>query len=303
MRTKLILGAIVLLVFAGSFVAKTLLGTATPRIAPGRQSSRRIVSMSPSITETFFALGLGDRVVGVTRFCNFPPEVRHKARIGGHLDPNIEAIVALRPDLVVMLVENEPYRVDFHRLGLNTLVVCHQNVEGILESIPKLGNACGAEREARVLAADIRARLDHVRRKVAGRRPPRVMVAIDRALGSGTLRDVWIAASDGYCDEIIVLAGGRNACRNRGARCPVVSIEGIVSMNPEVIVDLAAGVSAADDPEASLADWRQVAQVEAVRNHRVHVLACDYAVVPGPRFILLVEQLARLFYPELDWEQ
>ncbi len=303
MYHKLILTAIVLSVFVGSFLAKGRFSDSHRR-ATEKLTCERIVSMAPSITETLFALGLGDRVVGVTPFCEYPPEAKEIARIGAYLDPNLEAVLSLDPDLVVMLVENGQTTPALHKLGLNTLTVCHQNVEGTLASITKIGRKCGATDEARELVAGLRARMQRVQRKTAGLPRLRVLFAIERTPGSGTLEDVYIAGAGGYFDKIITLAGGQNAHRDRTVASPVVSAEGIMKMNPQVILDLVVNLDQGrHDPATLLADWQGLARVEAVADGRVHLVEADYFTKPGPRFILLLEDLARMLHPEVDWER
>jgi iron complex transport system substrate-binding protein len=290
------------LVFVGSFLARGLLDRTAAAIAPGPRECRRIVSMAPSVTETLFALGLGERVVGVSQFCDYPPEARTRAKIGGYLDPNFEAILGLRPDLVVLLVEDEQSATAFRKLGLPTLAVCHKNIEGILDSLLVIGRACDAESAARQLRTDLQARLDRVQRKTAGLARPRVMVVAGRTPGGGKLEDLYIAASDGHLDRLVELAGGQNAYSLGAIHFPTVSSEGVLKIDPDVIIDLVSEASLAElGRERMLADWRQVAQVAAVRNNRVYLVADDRAARPGPGFVLLLERFARLIHPEVDW--
>jgi len=302
MHHKLILTAIAVLVFAGSFLAKGLLdepGGGQPAEV-GR--CRRVVSMAPSITETLFALGLGDRVVGRTRYCKFPPEVREIPQIGGYFDPNFEAIVALQPDLIVTPAENVYAMPAFTKLKLNTLSVRQQNVDEILDSITDIGRAFGVQQKARLIVADLQERMQCIRQKTAGLPRPRVLVVVYRPLGSGRLEDVCIAIRDGHIDQLVAKAGGQNACRRGAFRFPVVSGEGLLEINPEIIIDLVPEASARElASEGILADWRQAGQLRAVADRRVYVLADDHASIPGPSFILLVEEFARLIHPEVNW--
>jgi iron complex transport system substrate-binding protein len=302
MRDRIILVTILVLIFAGSAVAKRLLVDSEPCMPTAERPSQRIVSLAPSLTETLFALDLGDRVVGVSRFCLYPPQAAELPNVGGYVDPNFEAIVALRPDMVVMLEEHEQSMPAFKKLGLRTLTVRHKDIEGILASIPVIGRACGAEAKAAELVADIRRRLERVRQKTAGLPRPRVMVAVNRALGSGRLEDVYVAAGDGHLGRIVELAGGENACPPSAAHFPTVSSEGILYINPDIIIDVVKEQSAAElGIESIRADWQQVADVEAVRRGRVYVVSDDHATIPGPDFVSLVERLARLIHPEVDW--
>jgi iron complex transport system substrate-binding protein len=260
--------------------------------------------MAPSITETLFAVGLGDRVVGVTQFCRYPPEAQKLPKVGGYHNPNYEALLALKPDLVVILVEHEKSLPALKDLGLRRLAVCHQNVEGILDSITTLGAAFGKQTEADRIVADIQGRIERAERKTTGRNRPRVMFAIRQNVGSGQLEGVTVAAASSFFNEVIAMAGGQNACGDLAAPFPVVSGEGILWINPEVIIDLVPPTPQTKLDQAKiLGDWDRVADVEAVRSGHVYVLRDDFASIPGPRFILLVEKLARLLHPEIDWEQ
>lgn len=302
MRNRLLPAAIILVILAASLSAKRLLGTAAPDDPPQPRRRQRIVSMAPSITETLYALGLDDRVAGRTRYCLYPPEVKSKPEVGGYLNPNYEAVLAVKPDLVIALTGDPHAMAAFHKLRLRTLVVCHNDVEGVLASFTDVGRLCGAEDRAGRIVADIRARMQRIRRKTARLDRPRVLIVIQRAVVGGKLEDICVAGGESFPGRMIALAGGRNACPPTAVRAPVVSAEGIMSINPQVILDMTAGLSGEkQDPEELLSAWRQLGPVEAVRHGRVRSLDADYAFVPGPRFILLLEELARLIHPEVDW--
>ena len=304
MRNKLLPAAIILSVFAASFTAKRLLRKAEPEEAPQPRRCERIVSMAPSITETLYALGLDDRVVGVTRYCSYPPATMRKPKVGGYHNPNFEAVLALRPDLVVLLTGDRQSRSAFRKLGLNTLEVCHNNVEGILASFTRIGRTCTADNEARRIVAGIETRLERIRRGTAGLKRPRVLIVIQRTADGDRLEHVCVAGTDGFFDKMIALAGGENAQPPSAVRFPLVSAEGILWVNPEVILDMTAGlVQGKRGQQSPLGAWQRLGEVEAVKSGRVHALRADYAFVPGPRFILLVEELARLIHPEVDWEE
>lgn len=304
MPTKLILTATVVLVFVGSYLAKQRLPlgiqASNRSEAHFPRNAQRIISMAPSVTETLFALGLGDRVIGVSRYCTYPPEAAAKPRIGGLFDPNFEAIVAARPDLIVMLDGSLQNRPAFDKLGLPILVLDHRNIDGILASLTKIGRACGVPTKSEAMVADLQTRVRRVQEKVAGRPRPRVMFAVERTLGAGQVQDVYVAGADGHLDGIIAMAGGQNAYQGT-VRFPVISSEGILKMNPEVIVDMVPRLVPGADREKIASDWQQLKQVGAVQHGRVYVLDDDYVSIPGPRFILFVEKLARLIHPEVAW--
>jgi iron complex transport system substrate-binding protein len=246
--------------------------------------------MAPSITESLFALGLGDRLVGATTFCKYPPEVEKLPKIGGYLDPNFEAVINLKPDLVILLTEQEDSAPRFQKLGLPTLVVHHKTVDGVIESLRLMGECCGVGERGRLLAVQLESRMEKIRRKTAGLKRPKAMIVVDREPDTSRLADVYIAGADDYFDRMIEIAGGENAYRDTLVRFPTVSAEGMIRMNPDVIVDLT---------EQNLDDWRSLGAVEAVKRHRVYAIQRDYAN-PGPRMIEFIEKLAQWLHPELD---
>ncbi|MHC5053398.1 MAG: ABC transporter substrate-binding protein [Planctomycetota bacterium] len=296
------LAAFVVAVFAASFTAKAFVSRDPAPTGPGRGAPSRIVSLAPSITETLFALSLGDRVVGVTRYCDHPPEARTRAKVGGYYDPSYEAIVALQADLTILLPQHEEPQKRLAALGIETLTVGNTSTAAILDAIAAVGRRCDAEAEAREIGSGLRARLARVSERTRGLERPRVLLSVGRAMGSGSLKDVYFAGGMTLYDEAISLAGGENACRGGGAKYPKLTGESVLVLDPDVIVDLVADLEASGlSEDAVLADWRSIPGARAVETGRVHVLSKAYAVRPGPRFILLVEDLARILHPEADW--
>jgi iron complex transport system substrate-binding protein len=304
MKYRFTLMAAIFLVFAGSLVAQRRIDVPIGPEASPRWRCRRIVSMSPSITETLYALGLGERVFGVERDCHYPPEVENVKKtgnVGGYYDPNLEAIVALKPDLVIMLEEQALALPNFEKLGLETLLVNHQTVKGVIESFRIIGGKCGRGPEGRQMARDLLDRVDRIRRRTRNLPRPRVLFVLDRTHGCGHLADLYVAADDNYIDTMIDWAGAKNAYSRRGVRYPVVSTEGIMALNPDVIVDLVQPGRVQElGRQTLLDDWNDVKGVTAVKNGRVLIFDQDYASVPGPRFIRLVEELARQLHPEVQ---
>ena len=263
---------------------------------------QRIVSLAPSVTATPFALGLGDRVVGVTRFGDFPPEALKKPKVGGFSDPSYERILELKPDHVFLLEFHEVARDNLTRLRIKTETLTADSIPELIASIRAIGSACGVERNAEKLVRSMEQRLAVVRGKIAGRERPRVLVSIGRTMGSGSLKDIYAAGRGTIFGEAVELAGGANALEDDTADYPRLSIEGVLDLDPDVIVDLVVDMKEKHlDAADIVSEWRDAAHVAAVRNGRVYVLGQDYVVVPGPRIVLLVEQLARLFHPEIDW--
>lgn len=262
---------------------------------------RRIISLAPSVTEVLFALNLGDRVVGVTHHCRYPSAALSKERVGDYYHPDYEAILSLRPDLVVLLPEHEEAERYLSSLGVKTLRVNHFTIPGVLDSILRIGQICGTQAGERIVG-DIRRRMEAIRIKTAHLPPARVMISLGRNMGPGVIRDVYICGHDGFYSEMIELAGGKNAYPGGELKFPTLSAEGIIRLNPQVILEIVPDLTESGWKEEDiLGQWGQLKGVDAVANHRVHVLSHDYAVVPGPRFIQILEDMARLIHPEVRW--
>jgi len=270
----------------------------------GAAPPARIVSLAPSVTEFLFALGAGDRVVGVTRYCAFPPEAGALPKVGGYLDPNYEAIVSLRPDLVILMKTHEEARARLVSLGIRALAVDHDSVSGILESVPAIAAAIGTPGAGKALAEELSARVERVRRKAAGGARPRVMMVVGRNLASEVLSDVYISGRDGYYDQLLSLAGGENAYRDSTLAFPAVSAEGMLRLDPDFVFEVIPGIAGKPGELArARSRWTGFAGLRAGREGRAFVFGEGYAVVPGPRFVLLLEEMARALHPGVRWDE
>ncbi len=264
---------------------------------------QRIVSLAPSLTETLFALGLGDRVVGVTRYCAHPPQALELPKIGGHLDPSYEALLSLQPDLVVLIPSSDEIERRLESLGVRVLRVDQHDVEGVLGSITMLAEACGVPERGAALRASVEVRLQKVALRTAGQPRPRAVVVVGHDIGGGVVRSVWAAGPDTFYDGVLRIAGGVNAIEDGLARYPELSREGLASIDPDVVLDVIAGL---EDRGLSIREihggWLELRELRAVREGRVEVLDGDVMVVPGPRLPEMVENVARALHPELEWE-
>ena len=303
---------VILLSFAVTYWGKTVLNaSSTARLsglltADGKNkitTCDSIVSLAPSITETLFELGLGNKVVGVTTYCDFPEAAKSIDKIGGYFYPNHEAILALQPDLVVMLSVHEAFKEHAKELGLGTLSVNNQSVKGILNSMTQIGGACGAADEADKIVSRLSARIERIQKKTAGLDRPKVLVSVGRNMGTGKLDDLYISGKDGFFNELIQLAGGVNAYTGQTSQFPSVSDEGLIQLNPDVIVDIVPDIDNFPITEKEVLDeWNSIKYVQAVKDGRIHLFGDNFAAKPGPRFILILEKLARVVHPEVDWD-
>lgn len=256
---------------------------------------RRIISTAPSLTEILFELGAGDRVVGVSTYCHYPEQVRHLPRIGGLYDPHYEGLIRLDPDLVVTFDDNRQTLTGLQRLGLRTVAVRHETVDDILESVHIIGQAVGRTTAAEALTASMRSSLH----KAAGKNRtdrPRVLVAISRQNWGQGLHHLYIAGTDNFHHELIELAGGANAY-DGPLPYPSVTMEGLLAMAPDVIIDIIPPEAAAQTDHRKLAaDWALLS--EAGHQPRIAILSNDYAAVPGPRITRLLHDFAKAIHDE-----
>ena len=258
-----------------------------PKAAP-----QRIISLAPSVTETLFALGLGGRVIGVTAFCSYPPEVVGLARVGDFYNPNLEAIVRLNPDLVVMLESSADFYHRLTALNIPALMVRQESVDDVLDSFVQIGKACHAEDAGARLAESIRQELnqnemdtpDEADRKT-------VLIAVGHEPGPDGYQNVFIAGRDGFYDRLVWAAGGKNVY-DGSVKYPQLSREGILRLNPEIIIDVAPDLEKRGlTREDIIGPWKKTGDLQAVRDDRIFVLDQGYVAVPGPRMVLLWRDL------------
>jgi iron complex transport system substrate-binding protein len=261
---------------------------------------QRIVSTTPSITEILYALGLGDRIAGVTRFCRYPPEAQLKPKIGDYTNPNIEAIAALKPDLVI--IQNNPARLRerLSPMHLRAIEVDQQNIAGIYESIRAIGEAAGVPDRAEKLIGSIRAGLDAVHARAVELKRVRVMFVVGRS--QGRLDGLVVVGKASFLNEVLHTAGGENIFEDALAPYPKVSLEEVMSRDPEVILDMgdmADTVGVTDQHKREVvALWDRVATVDAVKQHHVFAIASDFYIVPGPRVIDSARSIFDMLHPE-----
>jgi iron complex transport system substrate-binding protein len=264
---------------------------------------RRIVSTSPSITEMLYALGLGDRVVGVTTFCHYPPEAMKKPKIGSYLAPSVEAIVALRPDLVISEKTGVRRPERLPGLKLNVLAVDDGTLAGIYDSIRKIGAAASVPERAESLCRDIAVSLEAIRKRVAGLPRRRMVFVIGRT--PGRLEGLVAVGPGPFLNELIEIAGGENIFRDAAAAYAKVTLEEVLARNPEAIVDMGemSVTTGVTEPQkrAVVALWSRYPNLAAVKRRAVFAVASDIFVVPGPRVVEAARAFAQMLHPEARW--
>jgi iron complex transport system substrate-binding protein len=258
----------------------------------------RIISMAPSITETLYELGLGDRIVGVTRFCRYPPEAQKIEKIGGFLDVNIEQIVTLKPSHVIALHESVDALQPLRRFGISIVTVDQRSLSGIRESFSVIGKACQADDRASEKLKELERREAALKERLQGVQPLPTLVVVGRAHEGKRLSGVYVSGRDGVYSDILALIGSRNVNDQKTVAVPTLSPEGLLSIGAEAIIE----VTNVDDPTTTIESlydfWRGYPGIPAIMHGRLAILTEDYASIPGPRYILLAERFASVLYPD-----
>lgn len=252
---------------------------------------RRIVSLAPSVTEILFALGLEERVIGVTEFSNYPPEAAGKPKVGSFVRLNAERILDLQPDLAVGTVEGN--RIDLVRLledaGVAVYGVNPQSVEGMIRTVAGLGALCGVKEQGDALVRDLRARLARVAERTWTSKRPRVFLQINT-------HPIMSVNRDTLHHDVIRLAGGDNLTADHAAPYPRVSLEEVLSKGPDVI--LISSMERGGAFEEARQAWFQWNTIPAVRTGRVYLIDSDLIDRPSPRVIEGLEAMADLLHPK-----
>jgi iron complex transport system substrate-binding protein len=260
----------------------------------------RIISLAPCVTEILFAIGAGNQVIANTSYCNYPPEAARREKIGGYLDPDVERVAALSPDLVLGARGNRREAIEqMQALRLTVITVDANNLEEVAQAIRLIGRVVGEENAAGKLAVELDARrkalLARTRHLAEARRP--------RTLFLFSFEGLFSAGAGSHIDELIRLAGGRNIAARTGAPWPQLSMEAIVSADPQVILLLSGhGAKTRLSAQAALGRlrvdprWRTIS---AVKRGRLAVLEDDLITIPGPRLIEGLEATAAALHPEL----
>jgi iron complex transport system substrate-binding protein len=257
----------------------------------------RIISLAPSITETLFALHADKQVVGVTRFCQYPPEAKSKPKIGGYYDVDDEAIARLYPTMVVLLPEHVEQRKRFLALGIPTLVVEQHSLAGLISSYVWLGQLTQRPAEGAWLANTLRQTLDQYAQEWLNQPWYTTLLIIGSSENLASVHDLYIIGQGEIYNECLAFFHLRNVYTQFLPKYPQISLEGLLKMNPDIIIEWLPGV-AADPKQIALRQktWSQQTALRAVQNHGVSIQQGDYLTIPGPRLLgaLAAIQQARL---------
>ena len=275
-------------------------GSTRPGTAAGSSQSRspRVISLAPHITEVVFALGRGARLVGVTSYCNYPPEARRLPRCGGAMNTDLERILSLRPDLILIHGQHptavrlcQDHKIRMIRTNANDLA-------GVYGLIRTIAEALGCSDRAEALVAGMKADVDRTRAAVSGRPPVRTFLSMSRP--TDRIKSLHTTNGSGFVSEMLEVAGGRNIFAKTAVLYPKIGPAELLRRKPDAIIEIQPGKTLTDPQRRQMAaQWSALGTIPAVVRKRIFFVTADYAMIPGPRMPILAKRFAQLLHPDL----
>ena len=284
--------SLVLAVFTAIFTL-----AATGAVTGAADEPQRIISLVPATTEMLFIMGAGPRIAGVSNYDRFPPDVERLPKVGGLLDPDVERLLSLKPDLVIVYDTQTDLKHQLERARIPMFGYVHRGLPDITDTMRALGARIGLKAAADAGAARLEQQLAAIRARVAGRPRPKTLLIFGRE--PGALRRIDASAGYGFLHDLLELAGGSDVLGDLRKQSVDMSTEMIITRAPEVILELHYGESLKPERfDAERRVWNALPSVPAVRNNRVFLLGGDEFVVPGPRIVIAADRFARTLHPE-----
>lgn len=245
----------------------------------------RLISLAPGITEIIFKLDCGYELVGVTKFCDYPEHAKSIEKVGGFIDLNIEAIVSLKPDIIFHYPEHYQ-KIKILKRKAKLVSVDHRDLKDLYNSIKKISTILNRKNKGQSIVNEIKSRLKEISLKTEGKKKKVLIVA---GRDPFQLRNITIVGKSDFLNEILQYSGGKN-CYNGDLYYPTISIESIISLNPEVIIEFSFFFKKSD-PEEIIRQWYGYDQIKAVSNRKIFVVKDQFWLRPGPRVIKIAEKL------------
>ncbi len=250
---------------------------------------RRVISLSPNITETIYALGAENFLVGVSDFCNYPPRARQKTRVGGLINPNLERIIALKPDLLLATPASEDLAAQLAQRNIRAVLLPNDRLQDIFATIDTLGRLFDLSRRAEKLTKTIRDSLE-IFRRLAQQLPhasPEALFVLHR--DPGTTRNISVIGGNTFTDDLWRMLGGRNAFESAGLKYGQLNSESLLTMNPDLIIEFKFNQKWDEQRRRNnKKEWQNLKQLKAVKEGHIYVIDGNYSLIPGPRVTLLI---------------
>jgi iron complex transport system substrate-binding protein len=254
---------------------------------------QRIVSVAPGITEILFALGAGDRVVGVSDYCNYPEAAKSKRKVGGYMTPSLEAILALRPDQVFMINQRPDVAQKLRQSRIDVVELDVDSLSGIYNSIQTIAGKIGAPARGQSLIQSIQKQLHDSATAANSHKKPRVLFIVGHS--PGTLSDLIAVGRGSYLNELMQLAGAENIFAGAPAPYPKVNMEEIIRRNPDVIIDMGNNEMVTNSQKEAVKQlWNKYPFLRAVQRQTVFPVSEDYFVTASPRVVQAVRHIRRM---------
>jgi iron complex transport system substrate-binding protein len=273
-----------------AFVLLLLLASCAAGPRPQESSGRppeRIISVVPNVTETLFAFGLGERVIAVGDYDQFPPEVNKKPRVGGLINPNIEKIIEMHPDLVITYGSQDVLRARLQSVGIHMYPFTHGNAEQTLQFMADLGHVVGAETQAGQVVQQIRKAFEEARAHAPPERP-KVLLVHDR--GAGTLGSFYSVGRKAFQHDLIEIAGGQNLFGDVDRETIQPTLEEVISRKPDIILETLAPGANESEVAQRKQDWGKLGLAKG----RIYIERESYLLVPGPRLGLAATRISEI---------
>jgi cobalamin transport system substrate-binding protein len=260
--------------------------SARPQQESGRPPER-IISVVPNVTETLFAFGLGERVIAIGDYDQFPPEVQKKPRVGGLINPNIEKIIEMHPDLVITYGSQDVLRERLQSVGIHMYPFTHGNAEQTLQFMADLGHVVGAEAQAGQVVQQIRKAFEDARARAPAARP-KVLLVHNR--GAGTLGSFYSVGRRAFQHDLIEIAGGQNIFGDVDSETIQPTLEEVISRKPDIIVETLAPGANESEVDQRKQDWERLGLAKG----RIYIELESYLLVPGPRLGLAATRISEI---------
>ncbi|MBW1800605.1 MAG: cobalamin-binding protein [Deltaproteobacteria bacterium] len=284
----------IILFLASPGACKTVID-AVGRKVEMKSDPQRIIPLVPSLTEILYFMGLGQRVVGVTRFSYHPPEASQKPKVGSYINLNVEKIISLSPDLVIGTADgNKSGVVDLlEQAGIPVFIVNPRNIRQAIETIAVIGRLCGIPDKGHQLSQQLLKRVEQVADKVRYREKPLVFLQIN-------IKPIMTVNRNTFHHDLIRLAGGENMTGAEPITYPRISLEEVIQRKPDVII--ISSMERGGRYEKARREWLQWTMIPAVKNGQVRLIDSDIIDRPSPRIIHGLEEMARLIHPGVNWQ-
>lgn len=282
---------------AAAGCAACLMGTISTAQDAQPHAPQRIVTIGPSAAETVCAIGACDRIVGVSKFCAFPPELADRPRVGGLIDPDLEAIITLQPDLVIIRGRSDVLERQCSAMNIPVHLDKTERLLDIPREVLAIGRLLGLEDSAKKRANEFQQKLDNIKTRLSDRERPRVFITVGRV--PSELGNILTSGKGTFLSDALELIQTNNAFGQIDMGWPTVTLESILVARPDVILEFMPGKEMdGETREVAIAAWNSAGPIPAVRHKRIYFVTAENALIPSLRYADVVERISRMIHPE-----